>query len=335
MLTGDPDGTTDEAMPYLIGTDEAGYGPNLGPLVIAATVWQVPDDVPPVELYQRLKKCVAARVVKDERRLTIADSKALYTAGQGLASLELGVLTALSLLSRQPACWRELWPSVLADGLETLHELAPWHVDFDQPLPVEVEPAGLAKLQDRVRTGLDCAGIRLVNVCATAMLPHTFNELVDKYGSKGELLSLTTLKLAAHAIANLPADSTEPIIVTCDKHGGRGHYTGQLQHVFPDDLVRVDLEGRQESIYRCGPGHRYEFRFIAKGERMLPTALASMTAKYLRELAMIPFNQFWQQHVPGLKATAGYPGDATRFWDEIRPMQQRLGIADRVLWRCR
>ena len=26
---------------YLIGTDEAGYGPNLGPLVISATVWQV------------------------------------------------------------------------------------------------------------------------------------------------------------------------------------------------------------------------------------------------------------------------------------------------------
>ena len=32
-------------MTYLIGTDEAGYGPNLGPLVISATVWQVPDGV--------------------------------------------------------------------------------------------------------------------------------------------------------------------------------------------------------------------------------------------------------------------------------------------------
>jgi glycine betaine/choline ABC-type transport system substrate-binding protein len=31
------------AMQYLIGTDEAGYGPNLGPLVISATVWQVPE----------------------------------------------------------------------------------------------------------------------------------------------------------------------------------------------------------------------------------------------------------------------------------------------------
>ncbi len=30
-------------MPYLLGTDEAGYGPNLGPLVISASVWEVPD----------------------------------------------------------------------------------------------------------------------------------------------------------------------------------------------------------------------------------------------------------------------------------------------------
>src|SRR5215203_3406446 len=28
-------------MPYLIGTDEAGYAPNLGPLVVTATVWHV------------------------------------------------------------------------------------------------------------------------------------------------------------------------------------------------------------------------------------------------------------------------------------------------------
>ena len=28
-------------MTLLIGTDEAGYGPNLGPLVVAATAWRI------------------------------------------------------------------------------------------------------------------------------------------------------------------------------------------------------------------------------------------------------------------------------------------------------
>ena len=31
-------------MGILIGMDEAGYGPNLGSLVVAATAWEVPDD---------------------------------------------------------------------------------------------------------------------------------------------------------------------------------------------------------------------------------------------------------------------------------------------------
>ena len=60
-----------------------------------------------------------------------------------------------------------------------------------------------------------------------------------------------------------------------------------------------------------------------------------MTAKYLRELAMRPFNRFWQQHVPDLKPTAGYYTDAHRFFGAIRPVRERLQIADHVLWRAR
>ena len=80
---------------------------------------------------------------------------------------------------------------------------------------------------------------------------------------------------------------------------------------------------------------RIEFRFQPKGERHLPTALASMTAKYLRELAMRPFNRFWQEQVPGLRATAGYPVDSRRFFEEIRPAKERMQLADAVVWRER
>ena len=41
-------------MAYLIGTDEAGYGPNLGPLVISATLWEAPDGVGGEDLFDRL-----------------------------------------------------------------------------------------------------------------------------------------------------------------------------------------------------------------------------------------------------------------------------------------
>ena len=57
-----------------------------------------------------------------------------------------------------------------------------------------------------------------------------------------------------------------------------------------------------------------------------------MFAKYLRELAMIAFNQFWQRHVPNLRPTAGYPVDAKRFRREIRTHQRQLHITDQMLW---
>ena len=90
------------------------------------------------------------------------------------------------------------------------------------------------------------------------------------------------------------------------------------------------------SVYRFGPPERrVEIAFQAKGESHLPTALASMASKYLRELAMHAFNDFWRGHVADLRPTAGYPLDARRFKADIAAAQQALGIEDRILWRTK
>ena len=60
-----------------------------------------------------------------------------------------------------------------------------------------------------------------------------------------------------------------------------------------------------------------------------------MASKYLRELAMRAFNDYWCGHVPGLRRTAGYPTDAKRFKLEISAAQTRLEIPDDVVWRNR
>ena len=72
-----------------------------------------------------------------------------------------------------------------------------------------------------------------------------------------------------------------------------------------------------------------------RAEEFLQVALASMTSKYLRELAMLAFNQYWCDRVPNLRPTAGYPQDARRFKAQIRSAQTSLGIDDRSLWRAK
>jgi hypothetical protein len=60
-----------------------------------------------------------------------------------------------------------------------------------------------------------------------------------------------------------------------------------------------------------------------------------MTAKYLRELAMRAFNEFWAARVPNLRPTAGYPMDSHRFRKAIAAAQRELRIDDHDVWRKR
>ena len=80
-----------------------------------------------------------------------------------------------------------------------------------------------------------------------------------------------------------------------------------------------------------GPGRSIEF--TVGGEARLPVAVASMTAKYVRELAMLAFNAFWEARQPGLVATAGYPVDATRWRRAAAAAVDRSGVPWDAIWR--
>jgi hypothetical protein len=241
------------------------------------------------------------------------------------------VHAALGLVDRPAPRWRDIWPRLDGQSLAAIENL-PWHAGYDEPLPTgpaACDPGRLAVIAE----GLKKANVGLADMAATMLFPGPFNDLLDRYDNKAEVLSITSLALVVRMLESLPH---EPVIVACDKHGGRGYYAALLQHFFPDVLVQIRRETPDLAVYVLEhAGRSVEFRFLAKGERILPIALASMTAKYLRELAMRPFNAFWQRHVDGLKPTAGYPTDAKRFWDAIRPAQQKLGIDDRLVWRAR
>ncbi|HEX6963563.1 MAG TPA: hypothetical protein VF175_16975 [Lacipirellula sp.] len=401
-------------MPVLIGVDEAGYGPNLGPLCVAATAWKVKERgdtgqgtggskecvgaavkravaSPPtaaatggVDLYKLLRKAVARTPDKAGRKLAIADSKALYTAGVGVEQLERGVLAAIAsmgapsngsgtLPANAPAdagCVArvsELLAATAADPDKRRRELD-CHFDDEQRLPIEAEAQQICKLAAKLRAVCEEQGVALLAVRARLVYPAEFNELVEHFGNKGAALSHITLELVRRVVDEVSgitpaapgsargslATGTESILmetrprpeagaadgeavhICLDKHGGRNRYAALLQHHFPDSWIATVSENRNRSRYRWQHGDSpMEALFRVGCEELLPTALASMTAKYHREVAMRAFNAFWTSRLPALQPTAGYPGDSHRFKADIAGLQAELGIEDRLLWRCR
>jgi hypothetical protein len=327
---------------YLIGTDEAGYGPNLGPLLVTATLWSAPGAPADCDLYRLLAPLVVPgpreQSGSDPNRarqrsaesVCWADSKSVYSPRQGLGLLEHGVLAALAAMKQSPRDWRELWRCVAPESAAEI-DSSPWFADYQAGVPVAADATHLARDGRALNAAFDACGARLLAVRSRAVFPAEFNQLVQRHGNKATVLSCVTLDLAAEMLARLDEG---PILLLCDKHGGRNRYGALLQQRFPDDLVETRGESRLESVYRFGPARRrIEARFQCRGESALPVALASMFSKYLRELSMRAFNEYWLSRVPGLLPTAGYPVDAQRFRRAIEPARASLGFADELLWR--
>jgi hypothetical protein len=316
---------------FLIGTDEAGYGPNLGPLIVSMTIWDVPDALAESDLYELLRDVVVRKPAdEDANHLLIADSKQVYKPGGGLAALERGVLTMLQVLGKQTATWRDAWTALAPDSLHALDE-RPWYTSYNPTLPLDALPHRITDLQAQLTPLLATHGIRLLRLESVAIFPASWNHQLDAGKNKATILAEHTLQLVQRGVGSLPVG---PIRVQCDKFGGRNRYAHLLQDLFPEYLVEIRRESRPLSVYQWGPPDtRVECRFAAKGETFLPAALASMASKYLRELAMLAFNHFWRRYLPGIRATAGYPVDARRFKAEIETVRQQLGIDEHLIWR--
>ena len=316
---------------WIIGIDEAGYGPNLGPLVMTSVACRLPEDAG-LDLWKRLAPAVRRCADKSDAPLTVDDSKLVYGSAQGLLALEKNVLATVAPWTAEAtlplAGYAErMCPESLAD----LRGEA-WYSGATA-LPVEAQLGELGPLATCFTSACTGAGICWGLVRSVLVCPPRFNGLIDEWGSKGAVLAHGMTQLMRTNVRTLAG--AEPLHFFIDKHGGRNSYAAMLQHALPDGMVVALEEGAGRSSYRLlggTPEVSVTFQPRADSEHFC-VALASMASKYLRELLMLEFNRFWQGHVPGLKPTAGYPGDAARYLAGIRPALEKLGLSEAAVWR--
>lgn len=311
-------------MSLVIGMDEAGYGPNLGPLVVTASVWEVSGDPRKFDFWSSLEASVS-QTPTDDGRLYIADSKAVYSPQRGLKDLERGVLAVMSLTGQRPTSFRDFISRITGASLAL--DVEPWFAGVDLALPLVADATDIDSAAQMLSDNLQSRKISLRQLRSDVVLTERFNRVVTEHDNKASAHASFVFGLLASV---WPLD--ERTLVIGDKLGGRNRYDDLIADIPDIEMVFRQEESSLISRYRVG---KSELRFQQKAEQHFPVAVSSMICKYAREVGMELFNRFWQQHITDLKPTKGYPEDAKRFRKDVEQQQAILGIDDAVFWRCR
>ena len=335
-------------MRLVLGVDEAGYGPNLGPLVVAVSAWAVDSRLEVLDgLEPFAPEFQAASWTPRSAFVPFGDSKKIYQSGKGLAGLNFALRFFESIFEGKPPQkrpWFEL--GQLAQEDLSRVESHPWY-RCKNP----VKGLGRANQVDEnseascrfAREKLLKLGVRLIGFRLRVLDEAYFNECVDRLGNKSDVLGHISLELAWKVLGEcMDFHSFKGIEIYCDRQGGRKKYAGLISQTYERShresqvpFCSVVGESPKTSLYSMShAGIATSIRFQVHGDSLFPPAAASMVAKWARESLMERFNGYWREVVgPGLKPTAGYAVDAARFARDIEPWITKLAIEKNQWWR--
>ena len=319
-------------MAVLVGIDEAGYGPILGPLVVSSSSFSLPDELVWSDLWQILNKSVSVSRKHLCGRLLIADSKKAYTRSLGIGHLQRTVLTALKCLGKEPVTLTELLDTLCPHRPEPLSDY-PWYKDAGV-LRLSGDCADRMVVSSVLADDLARNNIRLMTLQSCCLDVAYYNRMVKAVKNKASVLFTATAQLIKKAYENSPDDVLHIII---DRQGGRTHYRTGLQMMFPQMELRILKEDQQHSSYELKTKNSLmQVHFmVAADQKYLPVSLASMVSKYLRELLVGCINKYFTSFCTGLKPTAGYWEDGLRFIEQLRKDLPNIQFDSEQLIRCR
>ncbi|MBN1974026.1 MAG: hypothetical protein JW787_10340 [Sedimentisphaerales bacterium] len=319
-------------MAVLVGIDEAGFGPILGPLIASSCSFSLPDNLLKSDLWEILRKSISVTRKHLLGRLLVTDSKKAYSKSAGIKHLERTVLTMLKSMDRQPRTLAELIEILCPSSLERLNEY-PWHKNM-QECELSKDEADRKIASAALSNDLTSNGIALLDIRSCCLDVAYYNAMVEAVKNKANVLFTAIAQLIKNAYDSF-ADEELQIII--DHQGGRVRYRLSLQKMFPDMELKILKETPALSSYELQEGKKVmRLHFVVGADsKYMPVSLASMVSKYLRELLIGNMNQYFSGFDADLKPTAGYWQDGLRFINDIKTNIPHVHFDSNQLIRCR
>ena len=315
----------------IAGIDEAGLGPNLGPLVVSTSGFWLDDDLYDIEntsLWEVFSAFTTGKRTRGDKRLLIADSKIAYKV-KGMEGLRDTVLNFIKILHpdiRITNLTELLCLLGMEAHLDTISDTYWYKNSFSKDLK-----DNRLLLSDETYRDISVHKVNPVLFRTKILTARKINDMYSRGLNKSEILLSQSGEHIKHLIDSYP---DEKIKITVDKQGGKTYYAPYLIDLLDGAWVDVIREGADSSLYRVGANIHIEFLPKAD-QKEFTVSLASIISKFLREILMDDFNNFFAALLPELKPTAGYPTDAKRFIKEISDILDQKKIEISSIWRER
>ncbi|MHC4605047.1 MAG: hypothetical protein ACYS6W_17155, partial [Planctomycetota bacterium] len=197
-------------MVVLVGIDEAGFGPILGPMVVSSSTFLLPHPLLETDLWQILRKSVGNKRKRLAGRLLIADSKKAYSKSVGTRHLERTVLACLRCLGKEPGTLTELLTLLCPDCLERLSDY-PWYKDAGRQ-PILADGADKEIASAVLKNDMASNSMELLELKSYCLDVAYYNRMVGSAKNKASVLFTATSRLIKRAFDNFTGGALQIII---------------------------------------------------------------------------------------------------------------------------
>jgi ribonuclease HII len=307
----------------VVGIDENGLGPRLGPLVVTMVVASTSEG----------GRARAEARPKGAMRARLGDSKKLVAFGDTALgeAWARAIARRMGLPEARVGTPDELVHALSVDGREALRAPCP-EAHAAQCWNTGTEAfAGDAKLLAKVEkdlANLEEQGVRVERATCVVTCARRLNEGVDR--------GLTRFHLDLHAMERLVLDAREragrEVLATCGKVGGFNSYSAAFGPM-SGRLHAVAMEGRARSEYHMPGVGRLAFVRDADAKHLL-VCMASLVGKWVRDLLMARIVRYHRAELPDAPDASGYHDPVTtRFISATRLSRKRRGLPDECFER--